>query len=52
MSVQLQVSINWFSSVLLIADQVFCTDVKCFWPFNCKNLPSVKSKLNSAIGVD
>ena len=28
------------------------TDLKCFCPFKCKRLPSVKPKLNSAIGVD
>ena len=28
------------------------TDLKCFWPFNCKKLPSMKPKLNSVIGVD
>ena len=27
------------------------TDLKCFWPFNCKKLPSVKPKLNSATDV-
>ena len=28
------------------------TDLKCFWPFNSKKLPSVKPKIKSAIGVD
>ena len=28
------------------------TELKCFWPFNCKKLPSVKPKLNSAMGLD
>ena len=28
------------------------TDIKCFWPFNSKQLPSVKPKLKSAIDVD
>ena len=28
------------------------TDLKCFWPFNSKKLPSVKAKIKSVIGVD
>ena len=48
--------INSFSSFLLIITLslwfFFATDLKCFWPFNSKKLPSVKPKLKSAIGVD
>ena len=47
-------------SPFLINSLLFClllikssgTDLKCFWPFNSKKLPSVKPKLKSAIGVD
>ena len=42
--------INSFGSFLLIKPSA--TDLKCFWPSNCKKLPSVKPKLNSVIGVD
>ena len=52
MSVRSPFLINSFSSFLLITYQVFCsTDLKCFWLFSCKKLPSVRSKLNSAIDV-
>ena len=48
------------SPFLIIRLVLFClflfkssgTDLKCFWPFNSKKLPSVKPKLKSAIGVD
>ena len=33
---------NSFSSLLLIKSST--TDLKCFWPFNSKKLPSVKAK--------
>ena len=53
MSVPSPFMINSFSSLLLITNQVFCAiDLKCFWPFKGKKLPSVKPKLKSAIGVD
>ena len=57
MSVPLPFLINSFSSLLLITCVLLLikystTDLKCFWPFNSKKLPPVKSKLKSAIGVD
>ena len=42
-------SIYLFSSFLLI---ISGTDLKCFWPFYSKKLPSAKPKLKSAFGVD
>ena len=44
--------INSFSSFCLLLVKSSGTDLKCFWPFNSKKLPSVKPKLKSAIGVD
>ena len=41
---------NSFSYFLLITYKVLTSSV--FGPFNNKKLPSVKPKLNSAIGVD
>ena len=48
------------SPCLIIRLALFClllikssgTDLKCFWPFDSKKLPSAKPKLKSAIGVD
>ena len=37
---------------LLITYQFFCYWPQVFWPFNSKELPSVKPKLKPAIGVD
>ena len=51
MSVPSPFLINSFSSFCLLLVKSSVTDSKCFWPFNCKKLPSVKPKLNSAIGV-
>ena len=50
MSVPSPFLINSFSSLVLIKSSA--TELKCFWQFNCKKLPSVKPKLNSAIGVE
>ena len=52
MSVPSPFSIN--SSVLfsLLLVKSSGTDLKCFWPFNSKKLPSAKPKLKSAIGRD
>ena len=41
----------WFFFWLILSKSS-ATDLKCFWPFNCKKLPAVKQKLNLAIGVD
>ena len=41
--------INSFSPFLLITYQSSATDLKCFWSFNSKKLPSVKPKLKSAV---
>ena len=43
-----QLHLVLFCSLLIKSS---ATDLKCFWLFNCKKLPSVKPKLNSAIGV-
>ena len=54
MSVPSQFLINslvWFFFCLLLIKSS-ATDLKCFWPFDCRKLPSVKPKLNSAIGMD
>ena len=40
--------LNSFSSFCLLLMKSAATDLKCFWPFDCKKLPSVKPKLNSA----
>ena len=45
-------SINSFSSFLLLHIKSSGTDLKCFWPFNSKKLPSAKPNLKSAISVD
>ena len=53
MSVHSPLLINSFCSFLLTTLIKFSvTDLKCFWPFNSKKLPSVMSKLKSATGVD
>ena len=52
MSVPSPFLINLFSSFCLSLIKSSDTDLKCFWPFNCKKLPSVEPKLKSAIGVD
>ena len=54
MSVPSPFLINSFGPVLLILLLIksSATDLKCFWRFNSKKLPSVKPKLKSAIGVD
>ena len=52
MSVPLPFLIHSFSSFCLLLVKSSATDLKCFWPFNSKKLPSVKPKLKSAIGVD
>ena len=52
MSVPSLFLINSFNYSCLLLIKSSATDLKCFWPFNCKKLPSVKPKLNSAIGVD
>ena len=44
--------INSFSFFCLLLIKSSGTDLKCFWPFNSKKLPSVKPKLKSAVGVD
>ena len=44
--------INSLSSSCLLLIKSSATDLKCFWPFNSKKLPSAKPKLKSAIGVD
>ena len=45
--------INSFSSILLSTyHESSATDLKCFWPFDSKKLPSEKPELNSTIGVD
>ena len=49
MSVPSLFLINSFSLLLIKSS---ATDLKCFWPFNCKKLPSMKPKLDSALGVD
>ena len=41
MSVPLQFLINSFGSFLLLFNSS-ATDLKCFWPFNNKKLPSAK----------
>ena len=41
---------NSFMSFLLIKSSA--TDFESFWHFDSKKLPSVKPKLNSAIGVN
>ena len=50
MSVPLPCLINSFSSFCLLLAKSSATDLKCFWLFNSKKLPSVKPKLKSAIG--
>ena len=52
MSVPAPLLINSFSSFRLLLVKSFATGLKCFWPFNSKKLPSVKSELKSTIGVD
>ena len=44
--------LNSFSYFRLLLIESAAADLKCFWPFNCKKLSLVKTKLNSAIGVD
>ena len=52
MSVPSPFLLNSFSYFCLLLIKSAATDLKRFWPFNCKKLSSVKPKLNSAIGVD
>ena len=52
MSVLLLFLVNSFSSFCLLLIEPSGTDLKCFWPFNSKKLPSAKQKLKSAIGAD
>ena len=52
MSVSSPFLINSFSSFCLSLVKSSAADLKSFWPFNSKRLPSVKPKLKSAIGVD
>ena len=52
MSVPWPFLINSFSFYCILLTKSSTTDLKCFWPFNSKKLPSVKPKLKSAIGVD
>ena len=53
MSVSSPFLINSFSSFFcLLLIKSSATDLKYFWPFSSKKLPSVKPKLKSAIGVD
>ena len=52
MSVPSPFLINSFSSFCLLLIKSSAADLKCFWPFNSKKLPSVKPKLKSTIGVD
>ena len=52
MSVLSPFLINSFGSFCLLPIKSSHTDFKCFWSFNCKKLPSVRPKLNSATGVD
>ena len=54
MSVPSPFLINSFSSFLFITyhDKSSGTDLKCFWRFKSKKLPSAKPKVKSAIGVD
>ena len=52
MSVHSPFWINSSGSFCLLLIKSSATDLKCFWPFNCKKLPSVKPKLNVAVGVD
>ena len=51
MSVPSTFFINSFGSFCLLLINSSATDFKCFWPFNCKKLPSAKPKLNSAIDL-
>ena len=44
--------IDSFGSFCLLLSKSSATGLKCFGPFNCKKLLSVKPKPNSAIGVD
>ena len=52
MSVPSPFLINSFSSFCLLLIKSYGTDLKCFWQFKSKKLPSAKPKLKSAIGVD
>ena len=52
MSVLSTFFINLFSSFCLLLIKSSGTDLKCFWTFNSKKLPSAQPKLKSAIGVD
>ena len=52
MSVPSLFLINSFIYFCLLLIKSSATDLKCFWPFNSKKLPSVMPKLKSAIGVD
>ena len=44
--------INSFGPFCLLLINFCATELKCFWPFNSNKLPSAKSKLKSAIGVN
>ena len=52
MSVPSPFLINSFCSFFLLLIKSSGTDLKRFWPFNSKKLPSSEPKLKSAIGVD
>ena len=52
MSVPSPFLINSFGFFCLLLIRSSATDLKRFGPFNYKKLPSVRPKLNSAIGVD
>ena len=41
--------INSFSFFFLLLTKSSGTDLKCFWVFNCKKLPSVEPKLKSKL---
>ena len=52
MSVPSPFFINCLFVFCLLLIKSSATDLKYFWPFNSKKLPSVKPKLKSATGVD